>query len=53
MKIGHDVGLPASGVTVGPTLLGITKTGHVLTPTVSVCRIVNMTALAEGKTHPV
>jgi phosphotransacetylase len=50
MKIEHDVDPPASGVTVGPTLLVLTNTVHVLTPTVSVCHIVNMAALAEVKT---
>ena len=35
------------GVTVGPILLGISKTAHILTPTATVRRIVNMTALAS------
>jgi malate dehydrogenase (oxaloacetate-decarboxylating)(NADP+) len=34
------------GITVGPILLGAAKPAHVLTPTSSVRRIVNMTALA-------
>jgi malate dehydrogenase (oxaloacetate-decarboxylating)(NADP+) len=34
------------GVTVGPILLGPKKPAHVLTPTSTVRRIVNMTALA-------
>ncbi|HYZ30797.1 MAG TPA: NADP-dependent malic enzyme [Crenalkalicoccus sp.] len=34
------------GVTVGPILLGAAKPAHVLTPTSTVRRIVNMTALA-------
>jgi malate dehydrogenase (oxaloacetate-decarboxylating)(NADP+) len=34
------------GVTVGPILLGLAKPAHILTPTSSVRRIVNMTALA-------
>jgi malate dehydrogenase (oxaloacetate-decarboxylating)(NADP+) len=34
------------GVTVGPILLGTTKPAHILTPTSTVRRIVNMTALA-------
>ncbi|MBV8657031.1 MAG: NADP-dependent malic enzyme [Burkholderiales bacterium] len=34
------------GVTIGPILLGVAKPVHILTPTASVRRIVNMTALA-------
>jgi malate dehydrogenase (oxaloacetate-decarboxylating)(NADP+) len=34
------------GVTVGPVLLGSAKPAHVLTPSATVRRIVNMTALA-------
>ncbi|MGB9149742.1 MAG: NADP-dependent malic enzyme [Burkholderiales bacterium] len=34
------------GVTVGPILLGMGKPAHILTPTATVRRIVNMTALA-------
>ncbi|GAB7125856.1 NADP-dependent oxaloacetate-decarboxylating malate dehydrogenase [Silvimonas sp. JCM 19000] len=34
------------GVTVGPILLGIAAPAHILTPTASVRRLVNMTALA-------
>ena len=34
------------GITVGPILLGLARPAHVLTPTSSVRRIVNMTALA-------
>jgi malate dehydrogenase (oxaloacetate-decarboxylating)(NADP+) len=34
------------GITVGPILLGAAKPVHILTPTASVRRIVNMTALA-------
>ncbi len=34
------------GVTVGPILLGAAKTAHVLTPSSTVRRVVNMTALA-------
>jgi malate dehydrogenase (oxaloacetate-decarboxylating)(NADP+) len=37
------------GVTVGPILLGLAKPVHILTPTASVRRIVNMTALAAVK----
>ncbi len=36
----------ADGVTIGPMLLGTAKPVHILTPTASVRRIVNMTALA-------
>jgi malate dehydrogenase (oxaloacetate-decarboxylating)(NADP+) len=34
------------GVTVGPILLGAARPVHVLTPTSTVRRLVNMTALA-------
>ena len=34
------------GVTVGPILLGAGKPAHILTPSATVRRIVNMTALA-------
>ncbi|MBA2690510.1 MAG: NADP-dependent malic enzyme, partial [Burkholderiales bacterium] len=34
------------GITIGPILLGAAKAVHILTPTASVRRIVNMTALA-------
>jgi malate dehydrogenase (oxaloacetate-decarboxylating)(NADP+) len=34
------------GITVGPILLGAAKPAHILTPTATVRRIVNMTALA-------
>ncbi len=36
------------GVTVGPILLGCAKPAHILTPTATVRRIVNMTAVAAG-----
>nr|WP_145550609.1 NADP-dependent malic enzyme [Variovorax boronicumulans] len=36
----------ANGVTVGPILLGAAKPAHVLTPSATVRRVVNMTALA-------
>ncbi|HEX5394264.1 MAG TPA: NADP-dependent malic enzyme, partial [Rhodocyclaceae bacterium] len=36
----------SGGVTVGPILLGAAKSVHILTPTASVRRLVNMTALA-------
>ncbi len=35
-----------NGVTIGGILLGATKTAHVLTPSATVRRIVNMAALA-------
>ena len=35
-----------AGVTVGPILLGAAKPVHILTPTSTVRRLVNMTALA-------
>jgi len=35
-----------SGVTLGPILLGVAKPAHILTPSATVRRIVNMTALA-------
>jgi malate dehydrogenase (oxaloacetate-decarboxylating)(NADP+) len=34
------------GITIGPILLGAAKPAHVLTPTATVRRIINMTALA-------
>lgn len=37
-----------SGITVGPILLGCAKSAHILTPTATVRRIVNMTAVAAG-----
>jgi malate dehydrogenase (oxaloacetate-decarboxylating)(NADP+) len=40
------------GVTVGPILLGLARPVHILTPTASVRRIVNMTALAAVKAAP-
>ena len=35
-----------NGITVGPILLGTARTAHILTPSASVRRIVNMTALS-------
>jgi malate dehydrogenase (oxaloacetate-decarboxylating)(NADP+) len=35
-----------SGITIGPILLGAAKPVHILTPTATVRRIINMTALA-------
>lgn len=37
------------GVTVGPILLGAAASAHVLTPTATVRRVVNMTALAAAE----
>ncbi|EOW6744522.1 NADP-dependent oxaloacetate-decarboxylating malate dehydrogenase [Cronobacter dublinensis] len=44
----------SEGVTVGPVLMGVAKSVHVLTPIASVRRIVNMVALAvvEAQTNP-
>jgi malate dehydrogenase (oxaloacetate-decarboxylating)(NADP+) len=41
------------GITIGPVLLGAAKSVHILTPTATVRRIVNMSALAVAgvKTH--
>jgi malate dehydrogenase (oxaloacetate-decarboxylating)(NADP+) len=36
------------GVTVGPILLGAAKPVHILTPTATVRRLVNMTAVGGG-----
>jgi len=38
--------IAGEGITVGPVLLGAAKTCHILTPTATVRRLVNMTALA-------
>src|SRR5262249_43690214 len=35
-----------SGITVGPILLGLARTAHILEPGITVRRVVNMTALA-------
>lgn len=44
----------SEGVTVGPVLMGVAKSVHILTPIASVRRIVNMVALAvvEAQTEP-
>ena len=34
------------GITIGPILLGASKSAHILTPTATVRRIINMTAVA-------
>ncbi|MFS1563727.1 MAG: NADP-dependent malic enzyme [Candidatus Arsenophonus phytopathogenicus] len=39
----------SNGVTVGPVLMGVAKPVHILTPIVSVRRIVNMVALAAAE----
>jgi malate dehydrogenase (oxaloacetate-decarboxylating)(NADP+) len=36
----------SEGVTVGPILMGAAKPAHVLTPSATVRRVVNMTAIA-------
>ncbi|MBM3395586.1 MAG: NADP-dependent malic enzyme, partial [Betaproteobacteria bacterium] len=38
--------IAGDGITVGPILLGAARACHILTPTATVRRIVNMTALA-------
>lgn len=45
--------IAGDGITIGPVLLGAAKSIHILTPTASVRRIVNMSALAVAgvKTH--
>ena len=45
--------IAGDGVTIGPVLLGAAKSIHILTPTATVRRIVNMSALAVAgvKTH--
>ena len=35
-----------SGITIGPILLGAAKPVHIVTPTATVRRLINMTALA-------
>ena len=42
---GRSVGVGGGGVTLGPILLGAAKPVHILTPSATVRRIVNMTAL--------
>ena len=39
------------GITIGPILLGVARAVHILTPTASVRRVVNMTALAVADAH--
>jgi malate dehydrogenase (oxaloacetate-decarboxylating)(NADP+) len=39
--------ISGEGITVGPILLGAAKTVHILTPTTTVRRLVNMAALAS------
>jgi malate dehydrogenase (oxaloacetate-decarboxylating)(NADP+) len=45
--------IAGDGITIGPVLLGAAKSIHILTPTATVRRIVNMSALAVAgvKTH--
>ena len=40
------------GVTVGPVLLGAAQPVHILTPSSTVRRVVNMTALAGAGSTP-
>ena len=40
-----------NGVTVGPILLGATRSAHVLTPSATVRRVLNMTALAVANAN--
>ena len=40
------------GLTVGPILLGAAQSAHILTPSSTLRRIVNMTALATAAVHP-
>jgi malate dehydrogenase (oxaloacetate-decarboxylating)(NADP+) len=39
------------GITIGPILLGARKSAHILTPTATVRRIINMTAVAVVDSH--
>ncbi len=41
----------SNGVTIGPILLGAAASAHILTPSATVRRIVNMTALAAANAH--
>ncbi|NML86331.1 phosphate acyltransferase, partial [Polaromonas sp.] len=41
------------GITIGPILLGAAATAHVLTPSATVRRILNMTALAVANASSV
>jgi malate dehydrogenase (oxaloacetate-decarboxylating)(NADP+) len=38
----------SGGVTVGPVLMGVARTAHILTPAATVRRVLNMTALAAA-----
>jgi len=40
-----------NGITVGPILLGATRSAHVLTASATVRRVVNMTALAVANAN--
>ncbi|MFP5466684.1 MAG: NADP-dependent malic enzyme [Gammaproteobacteria bacterium] len=40
--------LASGGVTVGPVLMGVNRTAHILTPAATVRRVLNMTALAAA-----
>ena len=41
----------SGGVTVGPILMGVAGTAHILTPAATVRRVLNMTALAAAQTR--
>ena len=43
--------IAGSGVTIGPMLLGSAAPAHVLTPSTTVRRLINMTALAVAEAH--
>ena len=42
---GHPVFFAGGGIAIGPVLLGAARPVHILTPSTTVRRIVNMTAL--------
>ena len=39
----------SKGVTVGPILLGAARPAHILTPSATMRRVINMTALASAQ----
>ena len=42
----------SGGVTVGPVLMGVNGTAHILTPAATVRRVLNMTAMAAASRRP-
>ena len=51
-NIAHDlVRVLAGGVSIGPILLGISQPAHILAPSATVRRIINMSALAVVETQ--